>query len=241
LIDKVEGADEIPAVRMDGEAGTVFLAETTADLREQRDAIKRDLQQHGYRVLPDAALSLVSAELEAVGGEDLTQSSMSIHLIGKRYSLTPEGAVSSLVEIQNELAIARGKAGGFSRLIWIPQALQVDDPRQQQVIDRLRSDARTGQSADLLESTLEDLRTVIQGALEKVKARKQQAAAEKPESATEGDSAVASAYLLYDERDGQAVAPWADFLFNAGAEVIHPVFEGDEAEVREYHEENLRT
>jgi hypothetical protein len=241
LIDKVEGADETPAVRMDGEEGTIFLAETTADLREQREAIKRDLQQHGYRVLPDAALSPVAAELEAAVREDLTQSSMSIHLIGKRYSLTPEGAVASLVEIQNEMAIARGKTGGFSRLIWIPQALQVEDPRQQQVIDRLRSDARTGQSADLLESTLEDLRTVIQGALEKVKARKQSAAAKaEPEPATEGGAAVASAYLLYDERDASAVAPWADFLFNAGVEVIHPVFEGDEAEVREYHEENLR-
>jgi hypothetical protein len=124
--------------------------------------------------------------------------------------------------------------------IWIPQALQVDDPRQQQVIDRLRSDARAGHGADLLESTLEDLRTVIQGALEKVKQRKQAAAAA-PEPAAEGGAAVASAYLLYDERDAQAVAPWADFLFNAGVEVIHPVFQGDEAEVREYHEENLRT
>ena len=36
------------------------------------------------------------------------------------------------------------------------------------------------------------------------------------------------------------IGPWADFLFNH-CEVIHPVFNGDEAEVREYHEENLKT
>ena len=34
--------------------------------------------------------------------------------------------------------------------------------------------------------------------------------------------------------------PWADFLFKE-FEVIPPVFEGDEAEVRAYHEENLST
>ena len=32
----------------------------------------------------------------------------------------------------------------------------------------------------------------------------------------------------------------ADFLFDQHLETIHPVFEGDEAEIREYHEENLR-
>jgi hypothetical protein len=47
-------------------------------------------------------------------------------------------------------------------------------------------------------------------------------------------------YLIYDQRDAAAIAPWADFLFNH-CEVIHPVFTGDEAEVREYHEENLKT
>ena len=41
-------------------------------------------------------------------------------------------------------------------------------------------------------------------------------------------------------RPGQPPSPWADFLFDQGFEVVHPVFKGDEAEVRECHEENLR-
>jgi hypothetical protein len=240
LIGKVEGAEEVKPIRTDGGEGTIFLAETTGDLREQREAIKRDLQEHGYRVLPESALSPDSAELEVAVRRDLGQSSMSIHLIGKRYGLIPEGAVASVSEIQNELAIERAKTGGFARLIWIPQGLQVEDSRQRQVIDRLRTDARTGQNADLLESTLEDLRTVVQGALEKVKARKA-AAAGSATAALSAGTAVATAYLLYDQRDGYAVLPSADLLFNEGLEVIHPVFEGDEGEIREYHEENLRT
>jgi hypothetical protein len=35
-------------------ASAIFLAETTSDLRAERDAVKRGLQQHGYTVLPCA-------------------------------------------------------------------------------------------------------------------------------------------------------------------------------------------
>ena len=35
--------------------GTVYLAETSSDLKDQRDAIQRELLGHGYTVLPDRA------------------------------------------------------------------------------------------------------------------------------------------------------------------------------------------
>jgi hypothetical protein len=46
-------------------------------------------------------------------------------------------------------------------------------------------------------------------------------------------------YLIFDRQDAEAIAPWRDFLFEH-FEVICSVFDGDEAELREYHEENLR-
>jgi hypothetical protein len=52
---------------------------------------------------------------------------------------------------------------------------------------------------------------------------------------------VPNVYLLYDQRDSDAVVPYANFLFDQNLEVTEPVFTGDETEVREYHEENLRT
>src|SRR5205823_5648935 len=61
LLQVVEDTSS-PAPEMDEPA--VFLAETTSDLREQREAIKRDLQQHGYTVLPGTPLSMVASELK---------------------------------------------------------------------------------------------------------------------------------------------------------------------------------
>jgi hypothetical protein len=48
-------------------------------------------------------------------------------------------------------------------------------------------------------------------------------------------------YLVYDSRDAERAASWSDVLFDQKIEVLHPLFEGDEADVREEHEENLRT
>lgn len=218
-----------PADAAQNTRGAVFLAETTSDLKDRREAIKRDLQQHGYTVFPDRPLPLAALDATEAAREDLTRCRMSIHMIGRFYSLVPEGGVLSLVEMQNELAIERAQHGSFSRLVWIPPGLQVTDARQHGVLDALRADSRMGADADLLETPLEDLRTAINTWLDR---EEEPASAEAPTSP--------HVYLMYDARDADAITPWADFMFKEH-EVIHPVFSGDEGELREYHEDNLRT
>lgn len=236
LLEFVEG--QKPEAAREQEA--IYLAVTTHDLQDEHDEIRRDLQQHGYTVLPAHTLSPIGSEVEAEVREDLRRCSMSIHLIGNHYSLTPENAMTSLVEIQNELAIERGERGGFTRLVWIPPDLHVTDPRQQEVIDRLRMDPRMGPGADLLEKPLDELRAVIQDALERGRAATTAPPAS-PTPSTPASTSVPGVYLVYDQGDAAAVSPWADFLFEQGLDVAHPVFEGDEPAVRECHEQSLRT
>ena len=213
--------------------GSVYLAVTTSDAKDERAAIKRELEQHGYRVLPDRPLPLTEAEVEAAVRADLAECRMSIHIVGKTYGIIPEGGTESLCEIQNELAIARGEGGGFSRLVWIEPGLQVDDERQREAIDRLRNDPRLLRGADVLETPFEDLRTMALARL-----RQAAEAADAPAD-DEGRTGPPHVYLIYDQRDAAAITPWADFLFN-DFEVLHPIFDGDEADARAYHEENLR-
>ena len=82
------------------------------DLREQHDAIRRDLQQHGHTVLPAGGVPMVFSEITQSFQADLARCDMSIHPIGKNYGFIPEGSTESLIEIQNELAIER-EAGQF--------------------------------------------------------------------------------------------------------------------------------
>jgi hypothetical protein len=238
LLETLEHPDRTPSSEPSGEG--VFLAETTSDLREQREALRRDLQQHGYVVFPTRPLPSVASQVKAAVTEDLARCRLSIILIGKNHSSVPEGGMESLFEIQNELAIERGKKGNFSRLLWIPPGLQVDDARQLKLIEQVRIDPRLLEGADLLETFLEDLRTVIHNKLKRVPAPApaQQTAAPVTVTPRGNHSRL---YLMYDQRDADAASSCVEYLFEQDFEVIRPVFEGDEAEIREYHDDNLRT
>lgn len=235
-------ASAVPGVpRAAAAQETVYLAQTTADLREQREALKRDLQQQGYQVLPDQALPHVVDEAYALIRENLARSRMSIHLIGKNYGLVPEGGQISLPEVQHELATERAAQRGFSRLLWIPEGLRVDDERQQKVIEGLRLDPRITDGADLLETIFEDLRTMMQDWLKKTRAPAPPPPAAAAPATADAAAAPPRLYLIADERDASSLTPWAHALFEERLEVAQPIFEGDEAEIREYHEENLAT
>lgn len=236
LLEMLEQSETALAKGPTQQAPTVFLAETTSDLTEQRQALRRELQQHGYTVLPARQLPAVSSELKTAVREDLQRSQLSIHLIGKNYSLVPEGSTDSLLEIQNDLAIEKQERSGLARLLWIPPNLQMEDERQRKVIQHFRSDSRTLNGADLLETFFEDLRTVVHDRLKQIEKQGRDT-----RSGSIQPREVRQVYMIYDRRDEEQVTAWADFLFEKGLEVVRPVFEGDEAEIRDYHDENLRT
>jgi hypothetical protein len=211
---------------------TVYLAETTSDVREQRESLRRDLQQQGYRVLPDRPIPHETTEAIAAIREDLAQARMAVHLLGRHYGVVPEGGTHSIAEMQYELATERAGQGRFSRLLWIPQGLQVDDARQKALLDAVRLDPRIGSDADMLETPFEDLRTALMDWLARDAAP--------PTSAAAAGSAP-QVYFIADQRDAERLAPWSDALFGEHLEIIHPIFDGDEAEIREFHEETLST
>ncbi|MCP4662600.1 MAG: hypothetical protein GY856_44965 [bacterium] len=234
LLKMLETAGDAPApvAAAEGEGEKIYLAETSFDLKEERDAIKRELMGHGHTVLPDRPLPLVGPEMEALVREQLAGCRLSIHMVGKNYGIVPEGATLSVVALQNELAIA---AAELPRLVWMPPGLEAEDERQLNFIESLQTDARIQEGADLLETSLEDFKTAIHHKLHP------------PESASTRDEAAPSAdgdelvriYLICDQRDGEATRDLEDTLWDQGFEVIVPVFDGDEAQVRRDHEESM--
>ncbi|HEY6988395.1 MAG TPA: toll/interleukin-1 receptor domain-containing protein [Bryobacteraceae bacterium] len=206
---------------------TVYLAETTLDMADEHAAIRRDLLEHGYGVLPSQTLPFVESDLVPFVRSEMARSDLSIHLVGKTYSLVPEGGLRSLLEVQDELALERAEKGNFGRLVWIPPGLQIQDERQRKFAESLRLDPRIQHSTDLLETSLEDFKSMVHERLNK-----------KPIE-TKSAARLKQIYLIFDRQDLETIGPWRDFLFEH-FEVICSVFDGDEAEIRAYHEENLR-
>jgi hypothetical protein len=210
-------------------AATIYLAESTSDLSEERDKVKRELQQFGHVVLPDKALPLKVPALQEAVREYLRGSRLSVHLIGEHYGVIPEMETErSVVRLQQELAMERGDNGGFSRLIWMPPGLQPKDERQQKFVADLQNSFTSHNGSELLQGKLEDLKTIIQTKL-----------TQKPKPVMDPPGDRVRFYLICDKQDVDAVEPLQTHLFDRGYEVMLPLLDGSEAEVLQDHKEIL--
>ena len=110
-----------------------------------------------------------------------------------------------------------------------------EDERQKKFLQRLMAgnkDVLAG--ADMVKGSIEDFKSVVH---DKLKAM--EAVVEQPQQTEEGQSGK-MVYLICDMQDLDIIAPLEDFLFNNGIEVVLPIFEGDESQIREDHIENLK-
>lgn len=210
----------------------VFLAQTTNDVREVYDGLRRELLAQHCRVLPEGELPLHNpAELKQRVRADLERCKFSIHLVGQNYSIVPEGEARSLIEIQHELAAEHSRAADFWRVIWLRPGLQNLDTRQQNFITTLRNAGGSFQRADFLETSLEELHSTILTKLRNGKTH---------EARPSAPSDLQRVYIICEQADVTAALPVADHLFDAGFEVDWPAFEGEETALRTAHENKMR-
>jgi hypothetical protein len=219
---------------------TVYLAETTFDLQEERENIQRSLKQDGYTILPDRQLPLLlkDGNFRDSVREYLKRCKLSIHLIGNMYGVVPEGEERSIIELQNELAMEQCKNDQLNQLIWIPPGLgkSEKDDRQEKYINDLQNDVPRDIRTDLLKTMLENFKTVIKDKLEEINnpTDKEPPSSDKP-----------SLYLvydgkdIYDEKDLKNVETVHNCLDKEGFNVIHSYTEGSEDQCQKIHIDRL--
>ena len=210
---------------------TIFLAAVTSDIQSGREKLYRELIDRGHHVLPDRPLPTSGAELEQAIREMLGQADCSVHLVGQKYGIIPEDAAHSMAKIQNDLATERFSAKpDFQRFIWMPRPLITDDERQQQFITELQENPASHAGAELMEDSLDNFRDYV---VEKLKRKA------KPAGTESSDDGPPSVYLIFDQKDEEAVAPVEDHLFDQGLEVMVSTFEGNEADIKQAHNEKM--
>lgn len=214
---------------------TIYLAETGHDLSVQRNIIKRELQRHGYIVLPNQTLPGTLRELELIARKDIAESNLSIHLIGSAYGEIPSGSDRSVVDLQNKLAAeksVRAKENNeeFIRLIWISPILNNASEKQKSFIENIKRDVEAQEGAEILQTPLEDFKNIMREELIESEERK-----------GVEDSSGRSVYLMHDRIDVHDVKPIKEVLEKSGFRVLVPEFEGELLELRKKHIENLRT
>jgi hypothetical protein len=234
LLDTLSADEDGTVDSKQTERKSIYLAETTFDLRESREIVRRELQQHGYTILPDQQIPLVAADYINTTRDLLKQSILSIHLIGSSYGIIPEGTRKSVIELQNEIAGEVSLSAGLQRLIWIGPNVKTDDQRQTEFVKLLRTDSAAQAGADLLVTSLEEVKLTIHDKLKRKVEKK---------AVDDVIDSVVRIYIVCDRPDLENVTikMIADYLFQRRCEVILPVFDGDEAQVRIEHQENLKS
>ncbi|HEY6660623.1 MAG TPA: TIR domain-containing protein [Pyrinomonadaceae bacterium] len=228
-------ATEVGGALTNGAKKFVYLAETTSDLSQERELVRDELRQRGYGVLPEEKLpSEELRQTEAAVREALARCVLSVHLIGKRYGSTPEDSANSMVCIQEDLARQRRASDPeFLNLLWMPQGLmapplEITDERQKAFVTALRN--RVGAGAELLQTSIEDLKTRV---IEKLNPPP------KPAAPPRGRSKLKQVYLICENRDRSFVRPIKEYLFKQNLEII-TWQESDAGKLMDYHHKNLR-
>lgn len=213
---------------------TVYLATATSDLVDRRDEIKRELTRRGHIVLPDQdILSLNGQRLRQAVKNYLQSCQLSVHLIGEYFGIVPELEERSIVQLQHDLAEERGQQGAFSRIVWLPPGIEPKEERQRQFIYGLQNSFNARDDSELLQTKLEDLKTILQQKIEK-KLKPVPQAAVNPVS-----DAPRRVYVICDQADDENLEPLMNCLFDQGVEVILPLRDDDQTEVKQFHKEQL--
>lgn len=212
----------------------IFLAPTTSELTKEYDTVKRELKEHGYHVVPDCPLPLSLNEMNEALEAMITDCVTSIHLMGHNYGLIPEGSTASIGEILLRFT-AEKSSQGLKRFIWSPREFSEGEAKQVELLERIQEDPALHSAAELIEGSISTLKRDIFRVIEEQKKKSEEDANKEIKPVT--DSKLI--YLICEQRDEEAVEALEDYLFKEGLEVCLPAFDGDEADVKALHQENL--
>lgn len=224
------------AVEPDPNRHWVYLATTTSDVQDERDRIRRELLERGHQVLPDGALPMLSRDVEAVVRQCLEKCTIAIHLLGRRYGVTPEDSFESIPALQLRLTAERSQTQRpeLQRLIWLTGDGEIADERQRVFVLRVQEDPALHQGAEIIEGNLNLLKKDLIRRLSPPEKKPKEAA---PSNAAAGAPKL---YLICDAKDEPQVEALEDYLFDQGLEVSLPAFDGADSDAAALHQENLR-
>lgn len=227
---------------------TIYLAETSYDLSEYRDNLKRELEAKGLTVLPDKNLPLIADKYKQEVATGMNESTLSIHLVGSSYGTVPDGSEKSIVVLQNEIAAQQSVSTGLKRLIWVSPLKATEDKRLSAFIDLLKHKEDLQNGSDLLQGTIDEFKFTIFDTLKKLDtADKEKEIAEAKVTAAQASPAALvtnqgpkTIYLICDQRDRENTKALDDFLFDSGFNVWCSTFDGTQEELMKAHEDSLR-
>jgi hypothetical protein len=225
LLDALKGGGAEPAQNSKKSGVVIYLAQAADDLAGDAERLRRELRMLGHTVLPESPLGFGADYVEKVRA-DLERAHIAIHPVAKGLGPMPEAADRRIVPLQYELA----RSAELRRVVWMPPDAKTADLAEPAFRDALDNDAAVRKCT--LETIKSAIATIAQQLL--------QPAPKPAPPVRRAAEERAQIYLIVDQEDAALAQPFAEYLVAQGNAVTFPLFEGDESERREDHEDTLR-
>src|ERR1700692_2246667 len=227
------------------DARTVYLAKPAADMRSAYLRLVDELEQRGYRVVPERGTEIpYDGSAPAFVRSELAKAEASIHVLGEKAGYTPEDS-EPIVKLQLQLAAERVSksdavaAGGvpFRRIVWAPRVI-VDEQGAASAVERdplvvLSRFDKQAESDKIEGSELSKFAEFVIQHLDRT-------APLPPAPPPLGETDARRLYVYYHPDDRKLATDFGKLLQEHEIEPVWPAFQGDPAQIRSYHREKLQ-
>ncbi len=153
--------------------GKIFIAESSTDQNFNRETIIRELEHLGFEVLPKASFPKDMIPFSEFVHDNLKQSFLSVHLIGKYYAPLLNNIDISSVELQNDLfhevaAELKTENKIIKRLVWIPTDIKPKSEKQKLYIESFKRNIELLENTEIIQTPIEVFKTIIRNKAEEI-------------------------------------------------------------------------
>lgn len=152
------------------DGNTIYLAQVSDDMTMNRNIMKRELLEHGFRVVPVIDLNICKTDLKSHVQNLADKSRIIIHLLGNAYGETMKDTEYSIAEIQEQYIASYLEAiesdpvhaeKELDRLIWIDPEFNPVDSKQEEFINRLKRNIEKLHRTEIIQTPLELFKTLV--------------------------------------------------------------------------------
>ena len=214
----------------------VYVADTTPDLAEFRDGIRRDLRERGFAVLPQRPIEWNSLDYAARVLEDVNRCDLSVHILGSRRGIVPDDTTQlGLGSVQLDVALTSPSLK-HPPIVWVPADVAVDRiaaGEHRDYLDKLLKGGFARRGVDVLRGDHDELKTVIQDALTP------RPSPQLPAASGAVEMERPKVYVIFHDADADAAGEILAYLTAQGFDTFTPISDGDDAARLKYHRELL--
>ena len=227
----------------DSGASIIYLAQTEIDINSSRDIIRRELVEHGYRVVPDIDLISHQKDMKSFIQINVDQSRLAIHLLGNHYGDIVKDESRSISELQVRYigeyleTVEKDKTlssqSRINRLIWIDPEFNPSDKRQGDFVEDLKRNIEKLYRTEIIQNPLELFKSLV---IKRLKEEDHLAAG----NGEDGQAGRKQVYIIHHNSDEQDAGKLASRISAEGISISMLDYSGSNKNLLQEHKRNLR-